>query len=119
AALAKQKEVRSVAQQQKRIRKKGQFELFTRFDPTDYLSDLQARYHSQCQSRLIRMLAQLRRVSYDDIELMTLRFPMTSVSDLHHWILRWKICNGLVVEGLRGRARVPQFGRSHYLIWRT
>jgi hypothetical protein len=119
AALSKQNEVRSVAQQRRRIQRTGQLELYSDDDgQTNYIEALQAHYHSRCQDRLLRAMAKLRRFSYDDFETMALAYPMTSLTDLHHWLIRWKVCGKVVIEDLRGRAHLPQYGRGHYLVWK-
>jgi hypothetical protein len=118
-ALSKQEDLRSEAQQRQRIRRTGQYELYSADDHTAYLSALKNRYHSLCQGRLLRMFEERNRLDYDDVELMALRYPMTSTSDVHDWIRYWKLCNGLIVEGLKGAARLPRFGQGHILIWRS
>jgi len=118
-ALSAQQKIRSEAQQRSRIQRSGQGELFQADDHTGYLVELRNRYHSLCQARLLRLFAERRRLNYDDVELLALRYPMTSVADLRDWVAYWKVCNGLVIDGLKGRARSPRFGLGHKLIWRS
>ncbi len=104
--------------QRKSIEKTGQGELFAADVKHEslYLESLRTRYLTKAKAVVKSELQKSQKVAYDKAWVLALREPLVWESDLKEWIKEWR--KDLTVDGLTGRQAVPQFGKSHWLIWR-
>jgi three-Cys-motif partner protein len=119
-AMEVQEEARAKAQQRKREYQGCNTEL--PFEPkvlakTSHYDSLRVRYLGAAHWLVESRLAQDGSLDYDQAWIMTQLRPLVWVSDLKKWIETWQAEKCLRVDGLVGKARVPQFGERHRLVW--
>ncbi len=111
-----QRKARHAAQQHHELEISGQMGLFGS-PARSYSDELEERYHRLAQQKVLGTLRSVRRVSFDHLEMEALHFPMTGTQDLKGWLERWRQQGAIEFEGLRQRARVPQPGKNHYVVY--
>ena len=114
-------EMRAVrAEADKRRSETDQGELFGAqvLHESPYFDSLRERYLSKAKEAVKTELQASGRITYDKAWVVALREPMVWDSDLKEWIKEWAKKRLLVVEGLRGKQRVPKLSEGHWLAWR-
>ncbi|HEU4326409.1 MAG TPA: three-Cys-motif partner protein TcmP [Roseiflexaceae bacterium] len=116
-AMAEQEQVRAKAQQDRRINRNGQFELFEpeEYGDGNYYGELRNRFLVQARQQIEGVLQVRRRIVFEEIELLALANQLVWPSDLKKWIKEWQDKNLLVIEGLGPKERVPK--KQHILVW--
>jgi hypothetical protein len=84
---------------------------------TDYITTLADRYHDKAQDVILRKLKKESDVSFDELEIDALQFPMTSTINLTNWLTVWKKRGDCRFIGLRGKERTPKAGLGHKISW--
>jgi three-Cys-motif partner protein len=119
-AMKEMERAREQAQRRKREERTGQQELLFAAQDTpegQHYSSLRDRYLAISKDNVLKLLRQQVRSSYDAIWLRALNQPLVWESDLRAWVKEWQNQGYLRLEGLQGRERVPNRGRSHVLVW--
>lgn len=109
-------DARGRRQQQERVERLGQGELFDGASvSTPFVEDLRARYVRRAILAVEAMLPASGSVSWDAIVARALREPLVSEADVKAWLRT----NGdrIRVLGLKARERVPKIGERHSLAW--
>lgn len=103
---------RSRRQQERRVERVGQGELFSgRETATHFVEDRRAVHLERATAAIEAIFADRALVPWDEIIGVALREPMVSESDVKAW-LRQNEARYRVI-GLEGRARVPKVGKRH------
>jgi hypothetical protein len=107
---------RARVEQSRREIQSKQPELFAAEDApeSEYFRSLRDRYRQLGIDDIESLLANYKRISYDDAWNVWLGYPMVWESDLKEWIKQQS--QGIVVDGLSVRHRVPQRGKNHFLL---
>lgn len=115
-SMAAMEKSRARAEQSHREAKSKQPELFAAEDApeSEYFRSLRERYRQRAIDSIESILTSRGRISYDDAWNAWLRYPMVWESDLKEWIKEES--QGIEVEGLSARQRVPQRGANHFLL---
>jgi three-Cys-motif partner protein len=119
-AMAVMDQTRAEAKQRKRVMKTKQPELFggalmPHSRPVDQLRNY---YLQQARAKALELMQQRGRVPYEDVLDLALSYPLVWESDLKSWISNWK-GEGLQIEGLKPRQRVPKLGANNILVWQS
>lgn len=120
AAMKVMEEARAEAQQRKRERS-GQVELFGApvLHRSSYYESLKERYTTKARERLLLLLRERRRVTYDEAWEAILSSPLVWESDVKEWIREWQDQGVVNLEGLSRRERVPKLGHQHVVAWNS
>lgn len=118
SVMKEQTTIHATAQQQKRIERTGQDEMWAAGDQVgnNHIQQLRIRYLQFSESKIRYAIMNAGRISYDDLEAIALNMPMTWESDLKRWLHDWKADGAIRYEGLAPRARVPQRNSNHVIV---
>ncbi|GAB4194747.1 MAG: hypothetical protein OHK0022_10990 [Roseiflexaceae bacterium] len=116
-AMDEQEQVRAEAQQEHRISRNGQYELFEpqELGGGNYYDELRSRFLMQAKQQVEDVLRARRRIAFEEVELLALANQLVWPRDLKKWIKEWQDKGLLVIEGLAPRERVPK--KEHILVW--
>jgi three-Cys-motif partner protein len=119
AALSRQEDVRASAQRRRRQNTTGgQAELFGAEALTrPYVEELRTRYHARARDQLIATLSTRQTVPFESLAVAAMNHPMTSEQDVRNILLEEVKRRRVVIDGLVGRDRTPQWNRGHTLRW--
>lgn len=115
AALRKQEEMRTGAQQRNRQeRTGGQSELFEADAlARPYIDELRARYHARAQKLVREVLISRRAVPFDELAVSAMQHPMTSEQDVRDFLMEEVKGSRVAIDGLIGKQRTPQWNEGH------
>lgn len=118
-AMLEMERVRAEAQKRRQEERTGQWALFSAEEAPEsrYYTELRERYLRKSRLRVLTILRQRRRVSYEEAWALSLESPLVWESDLKDWLEEWRREGVLRIDGLQGRERVPKRERSHVLVW--
>ncbi|MBO0858960.1 MAG: three-Cys-motif partner protein TcmP [Chloracidobacterium sp.] len=118
-AMDEMEHVRAEAHKRKTDRKKPQSELFEPevLHQSRYFDELRDRYLKTAKEKVLQLLVERGRVSYDDAWATALREQLVWTSDLKDWIDDWKKEGCLIIEGMKSKQRVPKLGEGNSLVW--
>jgi three-Cys-motif partner protein len=112
ATLNVQLDDRSRRQQQVRVERARQGELFDgRATATSFVDDLRAQNIARATNAIERLLDDRESVSWDEIIAVALREPLVCEADVKRWLS--ENADRFSPAGLAPRARVPQVGKKH------
>ena len=117
-AMQVMESVRAKAQQKKREETTRQPDLFSSevMRDSSHYDSVRKRYLAKSKKVALDMLRERGRVPYDDLWTVALSEPLTWESDLKSWIQEWQIADLLLIEGMKGRQRVPRRGKQNFLV---
>jgi hypothetical protein len=120
-AIDEQERARDVAKITHSEHRTGQSELFT--EPGDqpgptYSETDRRRRLVAAKMQLQDLLATRRAVDYDHVLGTLLENPMIWRSDINTWLRDMRARDEIEIPTLAGRARIPQFGMNHTIIWK-
>ena len=120
-AVDDQEQVRDIAKIVHREHRSGQTELFA--EPGDQVSPSQAEAErrkrlAQAHAQLRELLSTRKVVEYDEVLGVLLEIPMVWRSDINAWLGDLRASGEIDIRNLGARARVPQFGKGHVIVWR-
>ncbi len=120
AAMKVMEEARAEAQQRRREARKRQGELFAApvLHRAAHYENLKDRYTAAARDKLVAVLRQRGRISYDEAWETVLSDPLVWESDLKTWIKEWQDAGHVELQGLVPRERVPKLGQRHLLVWK-
>ncbi len=121
-AIDEQENARDLAKITRRIERTGQTDLFAdagtktgpRFSEFERLRQLDI-----ASKELEDLLQSHHAIAYDELLGQILERPMVWESDLKTWLEEMRSKGEIEIPELRGRARVPQFGKGHTIRWIT
>ena len=121
-AIDEQENARDLAKITRRIERTGQTDLFAdagtktgpRFSEFERLRQLDI-----ASKELEDLLQSHHTIAYDELLGQILERPMVWESDLKTWLEEMRSKGEIEIPELRGRARVPQFGKGHTIRWIT
>ncbi|HKV83747.1 MAG TPA: three-Cys-motif partner protein TcmP, partial [Ktedonobacterales bacterium] len=117
--MEQQEHIRAEAQQQNRIGRTLQLDLFTseNLGAGSHYEMLRARYLATSHSALESLLKSSGMLTYEDIEQAALQMPMTWVRDIQAWVKDWQAQHLIRVDGLMPRERTLKPGKQHIVSW--
>ncbi|MGH7226199.1 MAG: hypothetical protein ACRELF_23535, partial [Gemmataceae bacterium] len=118
-AMEVQEQTCAEAKQRKRVRKTQQSELFSADEmPQAHSIDaLRSRYLAQARQRVLNLLKEKSRISYEDAWDLALSSPLVWDRDVKEWIQVWRGAGSLRIEGMKPRQRVPKLDEENFLVW--
>lgn len=114
-AMKQMETTRAKSQQNRRVKKSKQPELFPDEEgevSTHYVS-LRQRYLGKARHAIWTHVAENQSVLYDDLWSAAMRVPMVWQDDLKDWIKEWKDSSQIKIDGLAPRERVPKLNKNH------
>jgi three-Cys-motif partner protein len=117
-AMEVMEKARAKAQQDRRVQKTGQMEMFASEDVHDptYYEGLRDRYLRSAYGQVLAVVRTSDRCSYDDLWLDAMSFGLVWESDLRGWLAEWAKAGYIRVEGMRPRERVLKRGAGHSVV---
>lgn len=119
-AMAVMEKARAEAQQRSRVRSSGQSELFAAGQMHDarHYDGLRERHLAGARFCVEQLLLARRAVSYDEVWITALSYPLVWDSDVKTWIAKWRKTGKVAITGMKPREQVPKREAGHQLVWR-
>ena len=118
-SMQEQEKLRAQAQQTQRETRSGMSEMFPSevMGADTYYVELRDRHLTASKQAIMRELASQKELTFDDLAVQALTYPMTWMPDVKDWIEVWKQKNLVQIVGLAPKARKPQYGEGHRIKW--